>query len=106
MGAGVTISTRPGYLPCVALDARSNEVLTGGGGGWPAPAIAAHQVPPGSHLGSSTDVGDLQHIMPVLQFWTGGYAGIRHGADFTVVDEDIYYILTAKMFCADNVQAF
>ncbi|MBQ9989005.1 MAG: amidohydrolase [Clostridia bacterium] len=97
MGAGVTISTRPGYLPVIPLRGEDNRALID---------AAAAALPEGvepfingaGHSGGSTDVGDLQHVMPVLQFTTGGFRGVTHGIDFEVVDEDEYYVLTAKMF--------
>ena len=52
----------------------------------------------GSFSGGSTDVGDLQHIQPVYTFNTGGINGKFHGADFEVVDEELAYIQTAKVF--------
>ena len=95
MGAGLTISTRPGYLPCIPLE--DNSVLLEAAQ-IAAPEIEAVETPLHSHGGGSTDVGDVQHLMPVLQFRTGGFTGVTHGADFTVVDEETYYMLTAKMF--------
>lgn len=95
MGAGVEISTRPGYLPCIPLE--DNSVLLEAAE-LAAPEIQPFNTPLSSHGGGSTDVGDVQHIMPVLQFRTGGFTGVTHGADFTVVDEELYYIVTAKMF--------
>jgi amidohydrolase len=95
MGAGVDISTRPGYLPCIPV--AENEVLIESSA-LAAPSIEPYVTPADSHGGGSTDVGDLQHLMPVLQFRTGGFTGVTHGSDFTVVDEDLYYILPAKIF--------
>lgn len=95
MGAGIRISTRPGYLPAVPV--ADNEVLLEAAA-VAAPHIKAQVIPAHAHSGGSTDVGDVQHLMPVLQFHTGGFSGSIHGADFAVVDEDLYYILAAKMF--------
>ncbi len=95
MGAGVEISTRPGYLPCIPIE--DNSVLLEAAG-IAAPQITPFETPMNSHGGGSTDVGDVQHLMPVLQFRTGGYTGVTHGADFSVIDDEIYYMLTAKMF--------
>lgn len=44
-----------------------------------------------------TDVGDLTHILPVLNFTFRGFEGKLHGADFRITDPDTAYILTAKM---------
>ena len=48
--------------------------------------------------GGSTDVGDVQHIQPVYTFNTGGIEGDFHSAEFQVVDEELAYIQTAKVF--------
>ena len=95
MGAGMSISTRPGYLPQVP--STDNSVLLHAAS-VAAPQLTAVEVAPDAHSGGSTDVGDVQHLMPVLVFRTGGYSGSTHAVDFAVVDEDLYYILTAKMF--------
>lgn len=95
MGAGVSISTRPGYLPQVP--STDNSVLLHAAG-VAAPQLTAVEIAPDAHNGGSTDVGDVQHLMPVLVFRTGGYSGSTHAVNFTVEDEDLYYILTAKMF--------
>lgn len=51
-----------------------------------------------AHSGGSTDVGDVQHRMPVLTFHTGGATGGLHQVDFDIVDEEEAYITTAKLF--------
>ena len=50
------------------------------------------------HTNGSTDVGDVQHLLPVLTFNTGGMVGGLHQDNFDIVDEETAYILTAKMF--------
>ena len=50
------------------------------------------------HSGGSTDVGDVQHIHPVLTFNTGGKVNGLHTVDFDIVDEELAYIVTAKIF--------
>lgn len=44
-----------------------------------------------------TDVGDLTHLFPVLNFTFGGTKGSLHGADFQVTDEETAYVIPAKM---------
>jgi hypothetical protein len=55
------------------------------------------EIEPGSHTAGSSDVGDLTHIMPVLKFETGGVEGGLHSEYFKVVNEEIAYIVTAKI---------
>lgn len=95
MGAGVTITTVPGYLPTLPYAPH------------PAMLEAARQAAPdyplkeedlSNHDTGSTDVGDLQHVMPVLNFNTGGAEGEGHSADYHIVDEELAYITTAKVF--------
>lgn len=95
IGAGIEITTMPGYLPRIPQPA--NPLLV----------QAAHEAEPGvkiieanpnSHKASSSDVGDLQHVLPVLNFTTGGVAGASHSKEYRIVDEDEAYIATAKIF--------
>ena len=44
-----------------------------------------------------TDVGDLTHLFPVLNFTFGGFEGKLHGADFQIIDEELAYIKPAKL---------
>jgi amidohydrolase len=95
LGAGYEIETMPGYLPQIP------------GAAHPALVEAVQLAAPGKefklteasyHGGGSTDVGDLQHIQPVLTFHTGGVTGALHSPDFDVADEEEAYILTAQVF--------
>lgn len=95
-GCGAQITTMPGYLPTVpSNDTRAVEE-------------AMHDVADGKyeityrradlHNTGSTDYGDLSSIMPLLQFATGGYRGILHNADMMPIDEELAYVVTAKLF--------
>lgn len=44
-----------------------------------------------------TDVGDLTHLFPVLNFSFNGFSGKLHGGDFQITDPEKAYILPAKM---------
>ncbi len=91
-GAQVDIADEMGYLPVIPalpcdalthsaalLDATSEPVCL--------------QV----HNAASTDVGDLSHRMPVVNFTFGGFCGTLHGADFRVTDAQRGYLLPAKL---------
>lgn len=95
MGAGIEITTMPGYLPRLSEPANPFIVQAAREA---APSKTVREVDPGSHTAGSTDVGDLQHIMPVLEFNTGGVVGSLHSKDFHVSDEEEAYVLTAKIF--------
>ena len=95
IGAGIEITTMPGYLP--QIPAKANPLIV----------EAAHQAAPNveieeadlaHHGAGSTDVGDLQHVLPVLHFSTGGVSGDFHSSNFVIEDEEEAYITTAKIF--------
>ena len=99
IGATCQITTAPGYLPTLKTPA-DEDVLA-------AAKIAAAtsekeytvvEKDISHHSGGSTDVGDVQHIQPVLTFNTGGKVNGLHTVDFDIVDEELAYIVTAKIF--------
>ncbi len=94
LGADYRIETMPGYLPEIPQAfpkelIEAFDELTNGNFKLREPA---------SHSNGSTDVGDVQHLLPVLTFNTGGIKGGLHQDNFDIVDEETAYILTAKMF--------
>lgn len=95
-GAGLIIQTLPGYLPTLPSPANPNvrfaaEIASNG-------RYEIKEVDTKSHSGGSTDVGDLDHIQPVLKFGTGGIISNLHSVEFDIVDEELAYIVTAKIF--------
>lgn len=46
---------------------------------------------------ASTDVGDLTHLMPVVNFTFNGFEGKLHGADFRITDPEKAYLIPARM---------
>jgi amidohydrolase len=94
IGADYRIETMPGYLPEIP-QSLPDELIDA------FDELTDHNyevVSPSHHTNGSTDVGDVQHLLPVLTFRTGGITGGLHQDNFDVVDEDTAYILTAKMF--------
>ena len=94
IGADYRIETMPGYLPEIPQEfpkelVEAFDELTKGN---------FELTPKTTHSNGSTDVGDVQHLLPVLTFHTGGMKGGLHQDNFDIVDEDTAYILTAKMF--------
>lgn len=94
VGAEVEIITSPGYLPVIPLKP-SGDILDISKNLLPNGLVK--EIEPGSHTAGSSDVGDLTHIMPVLKFATGGVEGGLHSEYFKVVNEEIAYIVTAKI---------
>ena len=99
VGAACEITTMPGYLP--ALSEKADESVLA------AAEIAAQtsekdyqivQEDTHAYSGGSTDAGDVQHLQPVLTFNTGGKVSGLHSVDFDIVDEELAYVVTAKIF--------
>lgn len=99
IGAECTITTMPGYLPTIKSEADEDVLAAAhiaavsGGRDY---NVVKQDV--NFHSGGSTDVGDVQHIQPVLTFNTGGKVNGLHSVDFDIVDEELAYIVTAKIF--------
>ncbi|MDR1863292.1 MAG: peptidase dimerization domain-containing protein [Treponema sp.] len=95
LGAGYEIETMPGYLPRIPAAAHPAllEVAK-----LAAPGKEIKESDINRHSAVSTDVGDIQHIQPVLSFHTGGTRGAYHSPAFEVIDEEEAYIITAKIF--------
>lgn len=96
LGAGYRIETMPGYLPGIPqnIPQEMTDIITEAAAGKPVSVISKDE-----HESGSTDLGDLEHVMPVLTFNTGGASGSGlHASDFDIVDEDEAYVLTAKIF--------
>ena len=98
IGATCQITTAPGYLPTLKTPADEDV--------FAAAKIAAAtsekeytvvEKDISHHSGGSTDVGDVQHIHPVLTFNTGGKVNGLHTVDFDIVDEELAYIKPAKL---------
>lgn len=51
----------------------------------------------GFDMTGSTDMGDLGHIMPIIQPCMGGFTGNLHAVDFAVADTVAAYVLPAKL---------
>lgn len=98
VGAKVEIETMPGYLPTIPVDAPEELVEAAklaAGDKYNVNVVDATSTP----SGGSTDVGDVQHLQPVFTFNTGGAVGSGlHSVDFDVNDEELAYIVTAKIF--------
>lgn len=51
----------------------------------------------GDFNNACTDVGDLSHLLPIVNFTFKGFEGKLHGADFKITDPEKAYILPAKL---------
>jgi len=93
-GCGAEITTTPGFLPVVPLDEDSIADVVFG---LIDPNIPVKHWPPEEN-GGTCDYGDVSCIMPVYQLYTNGAEGAGHSIDYHVVDKQMYYVNTAKMF--------
>lgn len=59
--------------------------------------VSYREVKPNDFNNACTDVGDLSHLFPVVNFTFSGFEGKLHGADFRITDEEKAYIIPAKM---------
>ena len=93
IGASVEITTVPGYLPQT-----NNETMARLWGENAEGLFGAGQFRLGTeHRTSSTDFGDLAHIMPAVQPYVAGAAGGGHTNAYLLVDQDSVYVKSAKL---------
>lgn len=93
MGANVEIKSIPGYLPLIknnSLDNifRQNFIFLG---------VKEEEIIEGADFTGSFDFGDISHLMPSIHPMIGGITGKLHTREFNIVDEEIAYILPAKV---------
>ncbi|MFC7204435.1 amidohydrolase [Haloferax namakaokahaiae] len=93
VGGDVEIEDFPGYMPLstdqTIIDAYDDNVRD---------LLGETALSPGQpHLAGSTDMGDITQLVPGIHPWTGGFEGAVHARDFRVVDEEMAYIVPAKL---------
>lgn len=94
VGARIEIEDAPGYLPVIAQKAPPSLVHAAQ---LLSDEVQVGEVDLAEHNALSTDVGDLSHLMPVVNFTTGGFRGGLHQADFEITDPYIAYIIPTKI---------
>jgi amidohydrolase len=91
VGAKVKITTLPGYLPLNEnLDLQAlykTEAI---------PLVGAENFGYVAHSGGSTDMGDVEHIMPGIHPYAGGATGTGHGNDYLIKDYTVAVLNPAK----------
>lgn len=92
VGAQVTITTIPGYLPLLQ-DEQLAEVARGAA----ARVLPADLIRHGVDRAGSTDMGDISHLMPVLQAWAGGVSGELHSGTFRMEAFDVAVLAPARI---------
>lgn len=93
-GCGAEITTNLVSMPVVPLDEDSiaDEVFR-----LIDPSIPVRHWDKDEN-GGTCDYGDVSCIMPVYQLYTGGQEGEDHSLEYRIIDKNMYYINTAKMF--------
>lgn len=92
LGASVRIVTLPGYLPQVndreltAIYRQNAEARYGAG-----------SFAQGGHRGGSTDMGDVEHILPAIHPFHSGASGSAHGKDYQITNPRLAYLGSAKL---------
>lgn len=92
VGADIEITEIPGYLPILRHD-NMETILNGN---LEELGLKGKIVDGGDFTGSF-DFGDVSHLMPTLHPMIGGVKGGIHTKDFKIVDEDLAYIVPAKV---------
>ena len=93
VGATVEIVTVPGYLPQTNNETMArlwgdNAGRLFGDGGFRLTA---------EHRTSSTDFGDVSHIMPAVHPYVAGASGGGHTNNYLLADKDSVYVKSAKL---------
>ena len=81
LGAKVEISSFSAYLP-LKNDQALSDVFRNNA----ALVVGEDDITHAGPRGSSTDMGDLSHLMPTIQPYARGATGTAHGPDFVISD--------------------
>jgi amidohydrolase len=92
-GTTLEISTTAGYMP-LENDEKFSDIYTANA----AELIGRENIHFQGPSGGSTDMGDLTHLIPGIHPWVGAFSGDLHSKDFKVEDEEMAFIIPAKLF--------
>jgi amidohydrolase len=93
VGARIEIEDYPGYMPL-----RSDETMVDAYDANVVDELDADVLTEGHpHLAGSSDMGDVTRIVPGIHPWIGGFEGNIHSREFQVVDEEMAYVIPAKL---------
>ena len=91
-GGKIEIEKLQGYMPIIPRAADNALIEAADDLG-----LNYRTVQKGGFNNACTDVGDLSHLVPVVNFTFKGFEGKLHGADFKITDPEKAYILPAKL---------
>ena len=92
IGATAEIEGISGYLPL-----RESNSLNDVFERCAAEVLGEENIVSGKEIVGSTDMGDLSHIMPVIQPSIGGFSGGLHSREFSVCDGETAYVAAARI---------
>jgi amidohydrolase len=99
VGARVEIEDYPGYMPLRTDDAMVEAFDANVEAELGADALVGDR----PHLSGSTDMGDVTQLVPGIHPWVGGFEGNVHSREFRVADEEMAYVIPAKLTAATVV---
>lgn len=91
-GGKIELEKLQGYMPIIPREADRALIDAAKDLG-----LDYRTVQKGDFNNACTDVGDLSHLMPVVNFTFKGFEGKLHGSDFRITDPEKAYILPAKL---------
>ena len=91
-GGKIEMEKLQGYMPIIPRAADNALIEAANDLG-----LNYRTVQKGDFNNACTDVGDLSHLVPVVNFTFKGFEGKLHGADFKITDPEKAYILPAKL---------
>lgn len=91
-GGKIEMEKLQGYMPIIPRAADNALIEAANDLG-----LNYRTVQKGDFNNACTDVGDLSHFVPVVNFTFKGFEGKLHGADFKITDPEKAYILPAKL---------
>jgi len=92
VGAEVEVNDLPGYMPYHHDEKIDDMILDNCQG-----LVGKGEVEEGGHSTGSTDMGDVSCIMPSSSFRMGGVIGEGHARTYEVIDEELLYVIPAKV---------
>lgn len=92
LGCECEINNIPGYMPSNYSSSLSKYLVRNTEG-----MLNEEDIFSGGRTFASDDVADVSALLPVLHFGYSGFSGSFHGADFAIKDEEMAYIIPAKL---------
>lgn len=92
IGAEANIESISGYLPLKEDDSLNDIFIRNA-----SEILGQEHIVSGKEIVGSTDMGDLSHIIPVIQPSIGGFSGGLHTKEFSVTDKTTAYVKSAQI---------